>query len=175
MGREVHSPCWRIWRRGSCAVIGWRQCSGQRADCRGRSEHPPHGSGKRSALTPLGKSSLGKANLAAKWGVLTFHSHSLMPVQMMCCLITRNQKTIESNIFWTTSRLKTKIYPPPDVFTYDPWCDVGDVQLPFSVPVTKNQISEGRSTREKRTCMLYSMYYQTIYEATCALHTSCLQ
>lgn len=64
-----HSPCWRIWRRGSCAAIGWRRCSGQRADCRGRSEHPPRGSGNRSALTPLGRSSLGKANSAAKWGV----------------------------------------------------------------------------------------------------------
>lgn len=33
------------------------------------------------------------------------------------------------------------------MFTYDPWCDVGDVQLPFGVPVTKNTTSEGRSTR----------------------------
>lgn len=55
-----HSPCWRIWRRGSCAVIGWRQCNGRHGDCRGRSECPLRGSGSRSAPTPPGRSSLEK-------------------------------------------------------------------------------------------------------------------
>lgn len=32
---------------------------------------------------------------------------------------------------YTTAKLQ------PNVFTYDPWCDVGNIQLPFSVSVTK--------------------------------------
>lgn len=37
---------------------------------------------------------------------------------------------------YTTAKLQ------PNVFTYDPWCDVGNIQLPFSVSVTKKEIFE---------------------------------
>lgn len=99
-----HSPCWRIWRRGSCAVIGWRRCSGQRADCQGRSEHPPRGSGNRSALTPPGRSSLGKANSAAKWGVSLCFQHS--DSQSDACFACKKQ----SQISWTRSHLNRLKY-----------------------------------------------------------------